>query len=95
LTLSIKNAIIKLIISTIKQLTKDKPFINEVSMSDIHSCPTCNARARQVRDADSGEFRLKAIQDDEAAAKIAQLKQLLEKEKSRNEQLKAKLAQHN
>ena len=62
-------------------------------MSDIHSCPTCNARARQVRDTDSGEFRLQAIQDDEAAAKIAQLKQLLEKEKSRNEQLKAKLAQ--
>ena len=64
-------------------------------MSDIHSCPTCNARARQVRDTESGELRLKAIQDDEAAAKIAQLKQLLEKEKSRNEQLKAKLAHHN
>ena len=59
-------------------------------MSDIHSCPTCNARARQVRDADSGELRLKAIQDDEAAAKIAQLKLLLEKEKNRNERLKAK-----
>ena len=41
-------------------------------MSDIHICPTCNARARQVRDADSGELRLKAIQDDEAAAKCAQ-----------------------
>lgn len=61
-------------------------------MSDIHSCPTCSARARQIRDAESGEFRFKAIQDDEAAAKITQLKQLLEKEKSRNEQLKAKLA---
>jgi hypothetical protein len=62
-------------------------------MSDIHSCPTCNARARQVRDAGSGELRLKAIQDDEAAAKIAQLKLLLEKEKNRNERLKAKLAE--
>lgn len=62
-------------------------------MSDIHSCPTCNAKARQVRDADSGELRLKAIQDDEAAAKIAQLKLLLEKEKNRNERLKAKLAE--
>jgi hypothetical protein len=46
-----------------------------------------------VRDADSGELRLKAIQDDEAAAKIAQLKLLLEKEKNRNERLKAKLAE--
>ncbi|WP_152342788.1 hypothetical protein [Rheinheimera sp. KL1] len=62
-------------------------------MSDIHSCPTCNAKARQVRDADSGELRLKAIQNDEAAAKIAQLKLLLEKEKNRNERLKAKLAE--
>lgn len=62
-------------------------------MSDIHSCPTCNAKARQVRDADSGELRLKAIQDDEAAAKIAQLKLLLEKEKNHNERLKAKLAE--
>lgn len=62
-------------------------------MSDLHSCPTCNAKARQVRDADSGELRLKAIQDDEAAAKIAQLKLLLEKEKNRNERLKAKLAE--
>lgn len=33
------------------------------------------------------------IQNDEAAAKIAQLKQLLEKEKSRNEELKTRLAQ--
>ena len=40
-------------------------------MSDLHSCPTCNARARQVRDPQSGELRLQAIQDDEAAAKIA------------------------
>lgn len=64
-------------------------------MSDLHSCPTCNAKARQVKDAQSGEFRLKAIQDDEAAAKIVQLKQLLEKEKSRNAQLKVQLAQHN
>lgn len=62
-------------------------------MSDIHNCPTCNARAKQIREPLSGELRLKAIQDDEAAAKIAQLKQLLDKEKSRNEQLKAKLAQ--
>lgn len=61
-------------------------------MSDLHSCPTCNAKARQVKDTETGEFHLKAIQDDEAAAKIAQLKLLLEKEKSRNEQLKAKLA---
>lgn len=61
-------------------------------MSDLHSCPTCHARARQVKDTETGEFRLKAIQDDEAAAKIAQLKQLLEKEKNRNEQLKVKLA---
>lgn len=62
-------------------------------MSDLHSCPTCNARVRKVRDTDSGEIQLKAIQDDEAATKIEQLKQLLQKEKSRNEQLKAKLAQ--
>lgn len=64
-------------------------------MSDLHSCPTCNAKARQVKDAESGEFRLKAIQDDEAASKIAQLKQLLEKEKSRNAKLKLLLAQRN
>jgi hypothetical protein len=61
-------------------------------MSDVHSCPTCHAKARQVRDSESGELRLKAIQDDEAAAKIAQLKLLLQKEKNRNEELKAKLA---
>lgn len=64
-------------------------------MSDLHSCPTCNARARKIRDTESGEFKLRAIQDDEAAAKIAQLKQLLEKEKSRNKQLKTKLTQDN
>jgi hypothetical protein len=62
-------------------------------MSDLHSCPTCHAKARQVRDIESGELRLKAIQDDEAAAKIAQLKLLLQKEKNRNQELKAKLAQ--
>ncbi|MCA1928671.1 hypothetical protein [Rheinheimera sp.] len=61
-------------------------------MSDVHSCPTCHAKARQVRDSASGELRLKAIQDDEAAAKIAQLKLLLQKEKNRNEELNAKLA---
>ncbi len=64
-------------------------------MSDLHICPACNARARQVRDPQSGEFTLKAIQDDEAAAKIAQLKQLLEKEKNRNQQLKNRLAELN
>jgi hypothetical protein len=62
-------------------------------MSDLHICPTCNAKARQVKDLQSGGFILKAVQDDDAAAKIAQLKQLLEKEKNRNEQLKAKLAE--
>ncbi|WP_127024087.1 hypothetical protein [Rheinheimera mangrovi] len=61
-------------------------------MSELHRCPTCDARARQVKDTESGEIRLKAIQDDEAGAKIAQLKQLLEKEKGRTQQLKAKLA---
>ena len=61
-------------------------------MSDVHNCPTCNARAKQVREPESGELRLKAIQDDEAAAKIAQLKQLLEKEKNRNQELKTRLA---
>ncbi len=64
-------------------------------MSDLHHCPHCNARARQVRDPQSGQFRLEAIQDDQAAAKIAQLKQLLEKEKNRNEQLKIRLAELN
>lgn len=62
-------------------------------MSDIHQCPTCNARAKKVRDPQSGEYRLKALQDDEAAAKIVQLKKLLQKEQSRNEELKATIAQ--
>lgn len=62
-------------------------------MSDLHSCPTCNAKARQIIDPQNGGYILKAIQDDEAAAKITQLKQLLAKEKARNEQLKAKLAE--
>ncbi len=62
-------------------------------MSDLHSCPTCNAKARQIIDPHSGGYILKAIQDDEAAAKIAQLKQLLAKEKTRTEQLKIKLTE--
>jgi hypothetical protein len=65
----------------------------EFIMSDIHQCPTCNARAKKIIDPQNGEPRLKALQDDEAAGKILQLKKMLEKEKQRNEQLKARLAQ--
>ncbi|MCB5214883.1 MULTISPECIES: hypothetical protein [Rheinheimera] len=61
-------------------------------MSDIHICPTCNARAKKVRTADSQDYQLKAVQDDDAFAKINQLKQMLEKEKSRNAALKEKIA---
>ena len=61
-------------------------------MSDIHICPTCNARAKKVRTGDSQDYQLKAVQDDDAFAKINQLKQMLEKEKNRNAALKEKLA---
>jgi hypothetical protein len=62
-------------------------------MSDVHSCPTCNARAKKIIDPQSGEPRLKALQDDEVAAKVVQLKLMLQKEKQRNEQLKTRLAE--
>lgn len=61
-------------------------------MSDIHICPTCHGRAKQVRHSESEQFQLKAVQDDAAFAKITQLKLLLEKERSRNSELKQKLA---
>ncbi|WP_108650823.1 hypothetical protein [Dongshaea marina] len=62
-------------------------------MSDVRTCPLCQAKAKVKVDKQSGDLLYTGLQDQDLLKKIGQLKKMLAKEQERNQELKARLAQ--
>lgn len=63
-------------------------------MTDVRQCPTCGARAKYKLDAETQAETYKALQDEEAFKKIAQVKKALEKSLAKCKALEAEISKY-
>lgn len=61
-------------------------------MTDVRQCPTCGGRAKYKLNPDTQEETYKAVQDEEAFKKIAQVKKALEKSLAKCKALEAEIS---
>ena len=60
-------------------------------MSDVHTCPTCQGKAKPQHDSHPGAGCCATLQDQELIRKIAQLKKLLDRKEQELSALRAQV----